>query len=103
MVVTKPFLGCECEQYFPVNFTVSGISTRRFCDIGAILGDASGVDAARPAVPTILALYEADLLLVEDLGAMTTLGLQQYLERWQASCSEIGTSGRLPSRLQLLV
>jgi hypothetical protein len=67
------------------------------------------VDTARPAVPTILALYEGDVSLVEDLGAMnrwperTALGLQQYLERWQASCAEIGTSGRLPSRLQELL
>ena len=67
------------------------------------------VDTARPAVPTILALYEGDVSLVEDLGAMnrwpdrTTLGLQQYLERWQASCAEIGTSGRLPQRLQELL
>jgi hypothetical protein len=66
------------------------------------------VDTARPAVPAILALYEVDLLLVEDLGAMnrwperTTLGLQQYLARWQASCAEIGTSGHLPQRLQEL-
>jgi hypothetical protein len=68
-----------------------------------------GVDTARPAVPTILALYDGDVLLVEDLGAMnrwperTTLTLSQYLERWQASCAEIGTSGRLPSRLQELL
>jgi hypothetical protein len=33
----------------------------------------------------------------------TTLDLKQYLERWQASCAEIGTSGHLPQRLQELL
>jgi hypothetical protein len=67
------------------------------------------VDTARPAVPTILALYEGDVFLVEDLGAMnrwperTNIDLNQYLERWQASCAEIGTSGHLPQRLQELL
>jgi hypothetical protein len=55
------------------------------------------VDAARPAVPTILALYKGDMPLVEDLGAMnrwperTNLDLKQYLERWQASCAVISS------------
>jgi hypothetical protein len=67
------------------------------------------VDTARPAVPTILALYEGDVALVEDLGAMnrwpqrTSLELEQYLKQWQASCAEIGTPGHLPKRLEMLL
>jgi hypothetical protein len=33
----------------------------------------------------------------------TNIDLKQYLERWQASCVEIGTSGHLPQRLQELL
>jgi hypothetical protein len=33
----------------------------------------------------------------------TTLDLKQYLERWQARCAELGTSGHLPQRLQELL
>jgi hypothetical protein len=74
-----------------------------------VSGDARFGGYGAPAVPTILALYEGDVSLVEDLGAMnrwpdrTTLGLQQYLERWQASCAEKGRSGHLPQRLQELL
>ena len=50
-----------------------------------------------------------DMPLVEDLGAMnrwperTSFDLKQYLERWQASCAEIGTPGHLPKRLEALL
>jgi uncharacterized protein with von Willebrand factor type A (vWA) domain len=43
------------------------------------------------------------------IGAMNrwperaTLDLKQYLERWQASCAEIGTPGHLPQRPQELL
>lgn len=67
------------------------------------------VETSRPAVPTFLALYDGDPRLIEDLGAMnrwserTHLGIIPYLERWQASCAELGTPGDLPRRLQALL
>jgi hypothetical protein len=42
-----------------------------------------------------------DLTVPENFGR---IDLKQYLQRWQASCAEIGRSGHLPHRLlELLV
>lgn len=68
-----------------------------------------GVEAARPAVPTMLALYEENARLVDDLGAMnrwperTWMELAEYFKVWEKSCTEIGTSGDLPRRLRRLL
>lgn len=65
-----------------------------------------GVDAARPAVPTVLALYEEDSSLMSDLSAMnrwrqrTRVRLAEYLDHWEASCFELNTKGNLPRRLR---
>ena len=55
-----------------------------------------------PEIVRIVAELEADNTCVEDLGAMnrwparTDVSVEDYLRLWQASCAEIGTSGRLP-------
>ncbi len=66
-----------------------------------------------PAILGILALYEegepsGKPSLIDDLGALnrwperTAVPIERYLERWKQSCSEIGASGKLPTRLQQL-
>ncbi|GJD34921.1 hypothetical protein FMGBMHLM_1828 [Methylobacterium aerolatum] len=68
-----------------------------------------GVDVARAAVPAVLALYEENAQLVEDLSAMnrwaerTHLELEVYLERWEASCLNVGSTGNLPRKLRSLL
>jgi len=59
-----------------------------------------------PAVLAILAALESDVACVEDLGALnrwperSSLPIEDYFEKWEASCAEIGASGRLPQRLK---
>jgi hypothetical protein len=61
------------------------------------------------AVITLLTEEEADTACVEDLGAVnrwpgrSAVTLEEYLSLWQASCAEIGGSGRLPQRLRRLL
>jgi hypothetical protein len=66
-----------------------------------------------PAILGLLALYEEKQpsgkpCLIDDLGALnrwperTAIPIERYLERWKQSCSEIGASGELPTRLQQL-
>jgi hypothetical protein len=61
-----------------------------------------------PVVLAILALLEKDRRCVEGLAAAnrwaarTAVSIEEYLERWQNSCREINTSGRLPARLKKL-
>ena len=59
-----------------------------------------------PAVVSILAELERDNACVEDMGAVnrwaarSTVPIEEYLGFWQASCKEVGASGRLPARLR---
>ncbi|WP_229187163.1 hypothetical protein [Bradyrhizobium oropedii] len=61
-----------------------------------------------PAILGILAIYESGRPCIEDLGALnrwperTSLPIDAYVARWKRSCTEIGTSGELPSRLEQL-
>lgn len=68
-----------------------------------------GVDTAKPAVPAMLRLLEADDGTVGDIGAMnrwperTSLAAPDYLKRWQASCVELGLPGTLPAQITALL
>jgi len=70
------------------------------------LSSHGGVDDAKPAVPAVVKLLEEDDAAVADIGAMnrwlerTGVPLGDYLQRWQASCVELGLSGTLPRRLR---
>jgi hypothetical protein len=61
---------------------------------------------AGPAILAVLNEMEADPGCVEDLGAVnrwpqrSAVPFEEYVRLWRASCAEIGTSGRLPARLQ---
>jgi hypothetical protein len=63
----------------------------------------------RPAVLSVLTLLESDPACVEDLGAVnrwparTGLPIEQYLDAWMKSCSEIRAAGSLPVRLRNLL
>lgn len=58
-----------------------------------------------PAILAILAEYDKDGASLADLGALnrwperTALPLEQYLSRWQSSCSERAAPGNLPRHL----
>lgn len=60
-------------------------------------------DAAKAAVPLVVAAFERDTGLLEDMGALnrwpgrTAEPMGDYLRQWQASCSELGSPGRLPA------
>jgi hypothetical protein len=66
---------------------------------------ASARSRARPSSPFAGAL-EADRAGVADLGALnrwperTGVPLEDYLDRWSASCRERGATGRLPAWLR---
>jgi hypothetical protein len=65
-----------------------------------------------PGILAILAIYEEhqkeNTSCVEDLGGLnrwperTAVPIERYLELWKQSCSEIGASGELPTRLEHL-
>jgi hypothetical protein len=61
--------------------------------------------APQPFVIPIYELFRADPSLREDLGALnrwperSALPLVEYLTRWNQSCQELGTIGRLPDVL----
>jgi len=61
-----------------------------------------------PAILGILAIYESGRPCIDDLGGLnrwperTSLPIDDYVDRWKRSCTEIGTSGELPSRLEQL-
>ncbi|BAJ80141.1 hypothetical protein ACMV_07940 [Acidiphilium multivorum AIU301] len=67
------------------------------------------VIAARPAVPAVLELLEADETAVADIGALNRwpershLPLGTYLARWRESCAELGLAGLLPGELARLL
>jgi hypothetical protein len=68
-----------------------------------------GLDDARGAVPTMLALLEEDAAAIPDMGALNRwpgrsgVPLPDYLDRWGESCAELGASGRLPARIRNLL
>ncbi|WP_262299039.1 hypothetical protein [Microvirga sesbaniae] len=61
------------------------------------------------AVSGFLAELERDSSLVADLGALnrwperSAVPVERYLDQWEASCSEVGTSGLLPGRIRGLL
>lgn len=61
-----------------------------------------------PAILAILAELEKDEACVADLGALnrwpsrTAVPIEEYLTLWEASCSELHASGRLPARIRTL-
>ena len=69
---------------------------------GALEADAAITAEARVVVPAIVAAMEADPGCVEALGALYrwprlgALPMQEYLRRWQQSCTELGASPVLP-------
>jgi len=76
-----------------------------FAAHGAYLAEHGGVNDARGAVPTMLALYEADPLALADLGALNRWEQRSgvphaaYLQLWRESCAALRTPGRLPMQL----
>ncbi len=72
---------------------------------GAYLAEHGGVNDARAAVPTVLALYEDDPPALADLGALNRwearsgLPHKEYLRRWRESCAALHTPGRLPVQI----
>lgn len=64
------------------------------------------VDSAKPAAPAVVRLLEANDDAVADIGAMnrwpdrTGIPLEDYLDRWKASCAELGLTGTLPRQLR---
>lgn len=60
------------------------------------------LEQAKAAVPLMLAAFEQDAGLLEDLGALnrwperTAEPIEAYLRGWRVSCTEIGAPGRLP-------
>ena len=62
-----------------------------------------------PAIVAVVAEYGEDSRCVEDLGALnrwperTAIPLTDYLRKWEASCRELGATGRLPPRLKTLL
>jgi len=59
-----------------------------------------------PGIHAILAEFDRDPACISDMGAVnrwperSALPVEQYLQRWQASCAERGAPGRLPRRLR---
>jgi hypothetical protein len=59
-----------------------------------------------PVLIAVLGEFESDKSCVEDLGALnrwperSALPIADYLTKWQASCAEIKSSGKLPLRLK---
>jgi hypothetical protein len=66
-------------------------------------------EAEGPVILAVLTELERDKGCVEDLGAVNRwpgrsgVPVEEYLTLWQASCAEIGASGRLPVRLRSLL
>jgi hypothetical protein len=63
-------------------------------------------EVTEAAVPALLTELARDAGCVADLGALNRwpgrggVKLEDYLRRWEASCGEIGTEGRLPGRVR---
>ena len=74
----------------------------------ALLNVQGGVDAARGAVSSMLGLLESDEFTISDMGALnrwpgrTGVPLQDFLDLWEESCSELGAPDRLPVQLRAL-
>jgi hypothetical protein len=71
------------------------------------------LESGRPAnknlaVVKIVPILESEQACVEDLGAVnrwqarTRVPIEDYLNQWEISCSEIGAPGVLPGRLRNL-
>jgi len=71
----------------------------------------SELESGRPAdkdlaVVKILPILEGERACVEDLGAInrwqarTRVPIEEYLNQWETSCTEIGAPGVLPGRLR---
>jgi hypothetical protein len=75
----------------------------------AVEGNGGLSGSAEAAIPTMLGELETDTRCVEDLGALnrwqgrSSVPIEQYVRLWKNSCSEIGTSGRLPGRVHDLL
>jgi hypothetical protein len=67
----------------------------------------SGIEG--PLIIRVVEELEGDIACVEDLGALnrwpsrSAVPLEEYLARWNRSCSEINARGRLPMRLRSLL
>jgi len=63
-------------------------------------------DKEPSAVLPILAIFEKDQACVEDLGAAnrwperTRVPIEEYLTKWEKSCTEIGAPKRLPGQVR---
>jgi hypothetical protein len=68
-----------------------------------------GLDAARGAVATMFDLVQANPAMLEDLGALNRwpgrsgVALSDYLAKWETSCTELGTPGKLPKGVRDLL
>jgi hypothetical protein len=75
----------------------------------ALLKVHGGVDAARGAVSTMLDLLEGDESAIADMGALnrwpgrTSVPLQDFLDLWEESCSELCAPGKLPVQVRALL
>jgi hypothetical protein len=91
----QPKPGAEFADWFRQN--------RSALENGGGLTQAGG-----PAILAILAELERGPSAVEDLGALnrwparSAAPLEQYLALWQASCAQLQSPGRLPTRLKTL-
>ena len=76
---------------------------------GSLELDGGVVGAARESVPTIVGELTADPACIEAFGALnrwperTGVPFEDYLQRWERSCAELGASPRLPIRLRHLL
>jgi hypothetical protein len=78
-----------------------------FRDNRLVLEHTNGVGVVEgPAIMAVAGALEADSACVADLGALnrwpgrTGVPLEEYLDRWVASCRELGAPRRLPTWLR---
>lgn len=75
----------------------------------AVFSERGGIDSARGAVTTMLAILDSDESIVDDMGALNRwpgrsgVPLADYLTFWERSCVDLKTSGRLPVLLRGLL